>query len=244
MTVALDPTRAGTCLGCGEVVDPDASFCPSCGTRLVADRPMPVETLPQQAEQVDRMGHSANLWVAAALAAALLLVLAVGILLGRVGTGAGTEVVTGGGDDADGPAAEAMDAYRPLGEAWADKQEHVLDEADGDDPNGLAVAAEDARLWIDVNRPDLVALARTDGAAAPLYQALVATYDERATVLAGIEATATAGGSGTGAAADDVAILDPLDTEADALVCDIAEVMREEGDDPGDHISMDMRIAC
>jgi hypothetical protein len=244
MAVALDPTRAGTCLGCGEVVDADASFCPSCGTRQVADRPMPVEPPPQQVEHVDRMGHSANLWVATALVSLVLLVLAVGILVGWVGAEADTGGVVGGGDGVDGPAAEAMDAYAPMGEEWADKNEHVVEEADGVDPNGLAVAAEDARLWIDVNRGDLGALAATDGRSGELYEALVAVYDERSVVLAGIEATATAGGSGEGAAADEVATLDALDTEADALVCEIAEVIGEEGDDPGEHITVEMRIAC
>jgi hypothetical protein len=207
---------------------------------------MPVEPLPQQVEHLDRMGRSADLWVGAALAAVLLLALAVGILVGWVGAGAspGSGGVAAAGDGDDGPAAASMDSYRPIGEAWADKQEHVVDEADGVDPNGLAVAAEDARLWIDVNRPDLVALAGTDGAAGELYEALLGVYDERSTLLAGIEATATAGGSGPGAAADEMATLDALDTEADSLVCAIADVMRDEGDDPGDHISVEMRIAC
>ena len=244
MAVALDPTRAGICLGCGEAVEPEASFCPSCGTRQSADRPMPLELPPQQAEQIERMGHSANLWVAAALVAVLVLALAVGILVGWVGAEAGPGAAITGGDGDDGPAADAMDAYRPLGEAWADKHEHVVDEAGGVDPNGLAAAAEDARLWIDVNRADIVALAATEGDAGVLYGSLAAVYDERSTVLAGIEATATAGGSGPGAAADEVATLEALDVEADELVCDIADVMREEGDDPGEHISVDMRIAC
>lgn len=236
MATTLQPA-AVTCQGCGEVVDLDAHFCPHCGTRQVPDRPMPVD---RRVGEPQRLGRSVLLWMALGLVAAAVLLVTVGILLGRLGMSAGED----GDGDADGSAADALDAYAPIAAGWDEKYEHVTEEAAGDDPNGLATAANDARLWIDVNRPDLVDLAAgTGGGADPLVDQLVGIFDARAAVLADIEATATDGGTGSGAAADDLAALDTLEAEADATTCRIADVARAEGDDPADHMT-GTDVAC
>lgn len=235
MATTLQPA-AVTCQGCGDAVDLDAHFCPHCGTRQVPDRPMPVD---RRVGEPQRLGRSVLLWMALGLVAAAVLLVTVGILLGRLATSAGE------GGDGDGSAAEAMDAYAPIANGWDGKYEHVTDEAAGDDPNGLATAANDARLWIDVNRPDLVDIAAgTGGGAGPLVDQLVGIFDARAAVLADIEATATDGGTGDGAAADELATLASLEAEADATTCRIADVVRAEGDDPDDHVPTGTDAAC
>lgn len=236
MTVAGKTTVAGTCLGCGELVAADAGFCPACGTRQVPDRPMPVTVMQDETE---RLGRSATAWLVAALVAGAVLLLAVGMLVGRLAA-----TLTAEGDDG-GDAAATMDAHAPIAEAWLEKHRHVADEASGDDPNGLATAAADARIWIDVNREDLGDVAvSAEGGSAPLYQELVGIFDERSAVLADIEAAATAGGVGAGAAGDEMAALADLDRRADVTTCEIADVMRAEGDDPDDHITPEMDVAC
>jgi hypothetical protein len=224
MAVAVTQTPTSPCLGCGEMVDGDSGFCPDCGTRQIPDRPMPVRATPGETE---RLARSTNAWILTALAAMAALLLAGGIVAGRV-----SATMSGDGGDADADAAETMDAYAPY-------------EASGHDPNGLATAAEDARLWIATNRADLGALAASaEGGAAPLYEQLVGTFDQRASVLAAIEATATAGGDGEGAAADEVASLQALDQQADATTCEIADVMSAEGDDPDEHVTSGMDVSC
>lgn len=79
--------------------------------------------------------------------------------------------------------------------------------------------------------------------AADLFDDLVGVYDARAAVLADIEATATEGG-GEVATADELVALDELDGEADLVVCELAEIMRAEGDDPGDHVTESMDVTC
>ncbi len=239
MAVAMTRTPTSPCLGCGELVDGDAGFCPDCGTRQIPDRPMPVRATPAETE---RLARSTNAWILTALAAMAALLLAGGIVAGRV-----SATVTGDadGDDADAGAAETMGDYAPYAETWADKHDHVVDQASGHDPNGLATAAEDARLWIATNRADLGALAASaDGGSALLYEELVGIFDQRASVLAGVEATATAGGDGEGAAADEVATLTALDQQADATTCEIADVISAEGDDPGEHMTAEMDVPC
>ena len=87
--------------------------------------------------------------------------------------------------------------------------------------------------------------------AADLFDDLVGVYDARAAVLADIEATATEGGGevateggGEVATADELVALDELDGEADLVVCELAEIMRAEGDDPGDHVTESMDVTC
>ena len=239
MTGTLTPTEAGPCLGCGEIVPADAAFCPTCGTRQVADRPMPVTVDPEETRELER---STNAWLLVGLAVVAALLLGVGIVLG--GLVASTGGGGGDGGSSDGATAEAMDAYAPIGAEWTDKHVHLAEESGSDDTNGLAAAATDARLWIDVNRTDLATLpAMVDGDAAILFDELVSVYDERSIVLADIEATATDGG-GEASTADELAALDGLDDQADAAVCGLADIMRSEGDDPVDHITEPMDVAC
>jgi RNA polymerase subunit RPABC4/transcription elongation factor Spt4 len=238
MAVAIRRSLTGLCVGCGKLVDGDAVFCPVCGTRQIPDRRTPVTATPGETEQLAR---STNAWILAALAATAMLIVAVGMVAGTMSATRTGDV----GDDDDADAAETMDAYAPYAETWAEKHGHVADEASGDDPNGLATAAADARLWIGANRAELGALAASaDGGSALLYADLVGIFDQRAAVLAEIETTATAGGDGDGAAADEVAALEALDQRADATTCEIADAMRAEGDDPDEHVTPGMDISC
>jgi hypothetical protein len=231
-----------TCAGCGGRVEAGDSFCPACGARQAPD-PLTPAPLPTAYES-DHIDRSATATVLLALLVAAVLLLVFGWLVGRVSAS------LDGGDDGDGgdpdaDAAETMDAYAPIAVEWAGKHDHVAEEAAGDDANGLATAAEDARIWIDVAREDLAALeADTAGASADLYAELVDIFDERAAVLVDIESTAVAGGDGPDAVGDDLAALTELDDRADAATCEIAGVMRAEGDDPDDHITPGMGVAC
>lgn len=241
MPVTVTPTEAGPCLGCGELVPVEAAFCPTCGTRQVADRPMPVTVDPEESRALER---STNVWLLAAVAAVALLLLGVGVVVGGLAASTGGDSGDGGAAAADGPTAEAMDAYAPIGGDWTDKHVHLAEESSSDDTNGLAAAATDARLWIDVNRQDLGLLpAMVAGDAAVLFDELVGVYDARAGVLADIEATATEGG-GEVATADEMVSLEELDAEADLVVCELAEIMRAEGDDPDEHVTDAMDVAC
>jgi hypothetical protein len=237
MPVTVTPTETSTCLGCGEVVPADAAFCPTCGTRLIADRPMPVTVSVAEAE---RLEHSTHVWLVAGILAGAVLLVVAGLVVG----GLVASVRGGGGADDATDAATTMDAYRPVAEGWIAKHEHVAEEAGADDANGLAAAAEDARMWIDVNREDLGILAAgAQGESAPLYAELVEIFDERAVALADIEAIASAGG-GESAAADQMAQLAGLDAQADGVTCAIAEVMQAEGSEPADHITPEMQVTC
>jgi hypothetical protein len=214
-------------------VPADAGFCPTCGTRLIADRPMPVTVSVVEAE---RLEHSTHLWLLTGLLAGAVLLLVAGLMVGAL-----VESVPAGGGGGETEAATTMDAYRPIAEEWNAKHEHVAEEA-GSDANGLAAAADDARVWIDVNREDLGTLAaEAQGDSAPLYAELVEIFDERAVVLAETEAVASAG---DGSAADQMAKLAGLDAEADGVTCAIADVMRAEGTEPADHITPEMQVTC
>jgi hypothetical protein len=204
---------------------------------------MPVTIDPAETRALER---STNVWLLAAVAAVALLLLGAGIVLGGLVASSGDGDGDGGDGDgsADGPTAEAMDAYAPIGGDWMDKHVHLAEESSGDDTNGLAAAATDARLWIDVNRPDLGQVpTMVSGDAAVLFDELVDVFDARSAVLADIEATATEGG-GEVATADELVALDELDSEADLVVCELAEIMRAEGDDPDDHVTQEMDVVC
>jgi hypothetical protein len=237
MAVAMRPTLTSPCLGCGELVDGDAAFCPACGTRQIPDPPMATARV-----ETELLARSTNAWIAAGLAAGALMLLAVGLVTGIVSA---TMDGVAGGDDADADAAETMDAYAPLAATWTDKHDHITDEASDDDPNGLAAAAEDARLWIGTNRADLEGMAAAvDGGSVPLFEELVGIFDQRAAALAAIEATANVSDSAQGAVADQLAALEGLDQRAEATTCEIVDVMRAEGDDPDDHATLGMGISC
>lgn len=236
MPLAVEPTEVDGCRECGEAVAADATFCPACGARQTTPRPRRSPRLRAESRRLERSTH---LWLVAALGAVALLLLVVGMFVGRLATR--TTASDGAGDS--GAAALAMDTYAPIAETWLAKHRDVAEEADDDDANGLAAAAEDARLWIEVNREDLGALAATPGASTAHYQQLVAIFDTRASVLADIETVATTGG-GAAATSTGRADLYELDRQAEALTCEITEVMRAEGDDPDAHITPEMHTAC
>lgn len=236
MPLAVEPTEDHGCRECGEVVAADATFCPACGARQTTPRP---RRSPRMRAESRRLERSTHLWLVAALGAVALLLLVAGMFVGRLTTR--TTATDGAGDS--GAAAQAMNTYAPIAETWLTKHRDIAEEADGDDADGLAAAAEDARLWIEVNRDDLGALADTPGASTVHYQELVAIFDARASVLADIETVAATGG-GAAATSTDRADLYELDRQAEVLACEIAEVMRAEGDDPDAHITPDMHTAC
>jgi hypothetical protein len=237
MPLAVEPTDVDGCRECGEVVAADATFCPACGARQTTPRPRRPPRLRAESRRLERSTH---LWLLTALGALALLLLVVGIFLGRLATR--TTSTDGAGGDS-GAAAQAMDTYAPIAETWLTKHDDISEEANDDDANGLAAAAQDARLWIEVNRQDLGVLAATPGGSAVHYQRLVAVFDTRAALLADIEAVATTGG-GAAATSTSRADLYELDRQTEALTCEIAEVMRAEGDDPDAHITPDMHVAC
>ena len=240
MTLTMDTGTLHRCKACGSLVEAGSNFCSECGTRQIDEehRPEPVVTPVPDA---DHPPAPVLLMLVVLAAAGLLLALAVGVVLGSVGDDLGD--IAGG--DGDGDAADAMDDFGPVAEDWRDKHQHVADEGSGDDASGLAVAANDAAAWIEVNEPDLRAAADSaDGGSASLYDDLMGIFERRAEVLASIETTAAAGGTGLGAAADELGELDVLDQQATATTCDIADVMRSEGDEPADHLPSSMRAAC
>jgi len=239
MTMA--PTTLRRCTACGRIVDGGANFCPECGVRQIDHDHRPEPQVGGQVAVPDAPNPPVLMILLALAVAALLLALAAGLVIGRVGTALGDLGSSGG----EGDAADAMDAYAPLAEGWQDKHDHVAGQGEGDDSAGLAVAATDAGAWIEVNRGDLQALADgADGDSDTLYDQLVAIFDRRAEVLADIEAVATEGGTGLGAASDELGELAVLDQQAEATTCEIADVMRAEGDDPADHITSGMNVVC
>jgi hypothetical protein len=238
-TLMMDTGTLHRCKACGSLVEAGSNFCSECGTRQIDEehRPEPVVTPVPDA---DHPSAPILLMLVILGAAGLLLALATGVVVG--GVGANLDGFGGGGD---GDAADAMDDFGPVAEEWRDKHEHVADEGSGDDANGLALAANDAAAWIEVNEADLRAAADSaDGTSAPLYDDLMGIFERRAEVLASIETTAAAGGTGLGAAAGELGELDVLDQQATATACDIAEVMRSEGDEPADHLPTSLRAAC
>jgi zinc-ribbon domain len=237
----MDVTTLRRCKACGSHVEAGANFCPECGTRQIDHdhRPEPEVVIAPVVPDVPN--RPVLLILMAAAVAALLLALAVGLVIGRVGTALGGLGSSGG----DGDAADAMDDYAPLAEGWQEKHEHVADQGTQDDSAGLAVAANEAGAWIEVNHGALQAVADgADGDSAFLYDQLVAIFDRRADVLADIDAVATEGGTGLGAASDELDELAVLDQQAATTTCEIADVMRAEGDDPADHITPGMNVTC
>lgn len=239
-TLTMDTGTLHRCKACASLVEAGSNFCSECGIRQIDEesRPEPVVTPVPDA---DSPSAPVLLTLVILAAAGLLLALAVGVVVGGVGANLGDF----GGGGGDGDAADAMDDFGPVAEEWRDKHEHVADEGSGDDANGLALAANDAAAWIEVNEADLRAAADSaDGTSAPLYDDLMGIFERRAVVLGSIETTAAAGGTGLGAAAGELGELDVLDQQATATACDIAEVMRSEGDEPADHLPSSLRAAC
>lgn len=106
MATAMEPV-AGWCLGCGARVTVEEAFCPTCGTRQVPDRPMPVD---RAGEHTERLARSANAWLLMAIITGVVLLLLAAVLAGWIGASV---------SDDDDPerigrsAAESVDA--PLG---------------------------------------------------------------------------------------------------------------------------------
>jgi predicted RNA-binding Zn-ribbon protein involved in translation (DUF1610 family) len=216
------------CSACGAEIplEARANFCPSCGIGLTA-----------AAEQTADVRRSANRWwailVVVLLAAALALGVAVWRLIRSVDPGSGDE----------GPAAQAMDEFAPIAEDWIEARELVDDQAGAGDPDGVLLAVEDAVAWTEVATDDVAELAAdAQGESAPLYQRIGAVFDERLDALRRLEAAGGATGSAAWAAGE--AQLDALGAESDALICQIAGEVRDEGDDPDAHITPAMDVDC
>jgi hypothetical protein len=150
--------------------------------------------------------------------------------------------VDGAGDD-DGPAAEAMDEFAPIAEDWIEARDHVSDETEVGDADGVLLAVEDAVAWTDTAAGDVAELAAdVEGDSAPLYRRLGVIFDDRLDGLRRMEATG--GATASAAWASGVAQLDALGAESDDVICQIAGVMRGEGDDADAHITPAMDVDC
>ena len=217
------------CSECGAEIPPEAraSFCPACGVPLTA-----------VAEETAEARRSANRWFVALAAALAVGALALGVAAWRL-----IRSVDANGDGGDGPAAEAMDELAPVAEDWIEAREHITDEALAGDPDGVAVAVEGAGAWTEVALEDVAEIAAgVDGDSAPLYQQLVAIFDARLDALSALEATG--GVTALPAWTAGEAQLDALGAESDEVTCEIADQMRDEGDDPDDHITPAMDVDC
>jgi hypothetical protein len=245
MTMTADVTTVRSCPACGEVVEVEANFCPACGTRQV-DATLRNPPPEPAAADPTRPPSVTPAWVFVAGLTVMFLFVAVVLLAFRlIAAGDGDGSATSTAPTGDGSAADAVDRYAPIAAGWETKHEHVADEGDDDDSAGLATAAHDAYAWIDVNGEDLTAIASgVTGEGAEPFRELVGLYSRRYTVLSDIEAVATAGGTGLGSAADELAELDALDGQADSLTCELMSVMRAEGDDPADHVTPEMNVTC
>jgi hypothetical protein len=244
-TATPEVTAVRPCPACGDAVEVEANFCPTCGTRQIdgTPRPEPAPEVPLVVPAHETMEHETMAWVLLGLGVLVLMLVVSGLMASRLvasiasgGTGAAA------GEDS---AAQTMDDYAPLDEAWREKHRSVADQGTQDDSAGLATAAHDAASWILVNGEALSAVsADASGASAPAYQELVGIYARRYDLLTSIETEATAGATGLGAAGDELAGLAELDAQADAALCTIAGVMRAEGDDPADHLPTDAAPGC
>jgi hypothetical protein len=143
----------------------------------------------------------------------------------------------------EGPAAEAMDELAPIAEDWIDARNHIDEEADVGDADGVVLAVDDAVAWTDIAAGDVAELAAdVEGDSAHLYRQLGVVFDDRLDALRSLAATGGATGSPGWAAAD--AQLDALGAESDDLICHIAGEMRDEGDDADAHITPAMDVDC
>ncbi len=216
------------CSACGAEIplEARANFCPACGIPLTA-----------VAEDTAGARRSANRWLATLVVVFLSGVLALGVVMWRlIGS------VSSSGSE-EGPAAEAMDEFAPIAEDWIGQRDDVNDEADLGDADGVLLAVDDALAWTEIAMEDVAEIADSAaGDSAPLYQQLVAVFDDRLDALRDLEATAGATASAAWTAG--VAQLDALGAESDELICQIAGEMRDEGDDPDAHITPAMDVDC
>jgi zinc-ribbon domain len=216
------------CSACGAEIPREAraSFCPICGTPLT-----PV------AEDTADLRRSTNRWLVLLVVVSSASVLALGVLMWRLIRSLDTS------DSGEGPAAEAMDEFAPIAEAWIDERERVTDAANVGDSDGVLLAVDNAVAWTEVAVEDVAEVAAdVDGASAPLYQQLVAVFDGRLDALRSLGATGGATASSAWAAGE--AELDALGAESDELICRIAGEMRDDGDDPEAHVTPAMDVDC
>lgn len=226
MAIATDLTARCSACGAEFPLEARANFCPACGIALTA-----------AAEDTADARRSANRWWATLVIVLLAAALALGVVMWRLIR----SVDAGTGDE--GPAAEAMDEFAPIAEDWIDAREHIIDEAEAGDSDGVLLAVEDAAAWTDTAAGDVAELAAdVEGDSAPLYEQLGAVFDDRRDALRSLEATGGATGSAAWAAGE--AQLDALGAESDELICQIAGEMRDEGNDPDAHITPAMDVDC
>jgi hypothetical protein len=226
MATATDLTAHCSACGAEIPLEARANFCPACGIGLTA-----------AAEETADARRSANRWWAALGVVVLAAVLALGVVIWRL-----MRVVDPGTGD-EGPAAEAMDEFAPIAEDWIDAREHISDEAEVGDSDGVLLAVEDTVAWTDIAAGDVAELAAdVEGGSSPLYEQLGAVFDDRLVALRSLEATGGATRSAAWAAGE--AQLDALGVESDELICRIAGEMRDEGDDAGAHITPAMDVDC
>jgi predicted RNA-binding Zn-ribbon protein involved in translation (DUF1610 family) len=214
------------CAACGAEIPPEAraNFCPACGIPLTL-----------AAEETAEARRSTNRWFVALAAILVAGMVALGLVVGRL--------LLSAGDGEDGSAAEAMDRFAPIAEDWVEQRDDIDDEAETGDPDGVAVAVDDAEAWTDVAVEDVADIAAdVEGESAAEYQQLVTVFDGRLEALDGLQ---DADGDTTSPAwATGQTELDGLGAESDGLICEIAEVIDDEGDDPDDHITLGMQVDC
>lgn len=227
MAIATD--LMAHCSACGAEIplEARANYCPACGIAL---------TVGEDTADVRR---SANRWWATLVVVSVAAGLALGVVVWQLIR----SVNPGPGAAEEGPAAEAMDEFGPMAEDWIDAREHVDDQAGVGDPDSVLLAVEDAVAWTEVAADDVTELAAgVEGDSAPLYQRLGAVFDDRLDALRSLQATGGETGSPAWAAGE--AQLDARGVESDALICQIAGEMRDEGDDPDAHITPAMDLDC
>ena len=129
-----DVTTQRHCGACGGLVDVEANFCPTCGTRQIDGVPRePEPTVPTP--DPDPPPVAVTPAAASATAAWLVIVILVGafvlaflaLLTARVflrgGPGTGTPLARPAATA--GPAAAAMDRFAPIEAGWRAKHAHV-----------------------------------------------------------------------------------------------------------------------
>jgi predicted RNA-binding Zn-ribbon protein involved in translation (DUF1610 family) len=226
MAIATDLTAHCSACGAEIPLEARANFCPACGIALTATT-----------EETADARRSANRWWATLVIVLLGAALALGVVVWRLIRS--VDPVSG---DA-GPAAGAMDEFAPIAEDWIDAREHINEEAELGDADGVLLAVEDAVAWTDIAAGDVAELAaEVEGDSAPLYEQLGAVFDDRVDALRSLEATGGATGSAAWGAGE--VQLDALGAESDELICQIAGEMRDEGNDPDAHITPAMDVDC
>jgi zinc-ribbon domain len=225
MAIARELTAHCSACGAGIPLEARANFCPACGIPLTP-----------AAEETADARRSANRWLVTLVIVVLAGALALGVAMWGM-------IRSVNPTDDEGPAAEAIDEFAPTAEDWIEEREHIGDEVDLGDPDGVVLAVDDAAAWTEIAQEDVAEVAAdSEGDSAPLYQQLAAVFDARLEALRSLQATGGATASPEWTAGE--AQLDALGAESDDLICRIAGEMRNEGDDPDAHITPAMDVAC